>query len=482
MRPIPHSITITWLLTILYLMGVTSLSEAHPKPLPNLGSSDLTAYDKATEKRLGQAFTAALHKNYTLYSDPDTNNYIRQTGHRIASHIGSNRNIKFYVIADPSINAFAGPDGIIGINTGLIEAVNSEDELASVIAHEIAHVTQNHLSRRYEYASSTGNINSIATILAAILIGMHDPNAAVATMMGGMGLNAQQQLKESRVHETEADAIGINLLHESGYDPKAMGDFFGRLSKESMVNAAQLPEILRTHPVTDARLAKADDRAQQLKQKQRLTHFNDFSLIKSKVARYHNTKPLHEKSTNQSHRCYESNLMDKKETPSQCLIDNAFKDATSAIYFSLYLSKITNAKAHLTPTQLTHINNRALFLMELYPRNPSLLLGYTEHLASRGMIKKAIDLIEHRMEPFQYKHKTYMRLSELYSKLDKMAYAYFNLAAANLEIGNIKRAKHYLEQGLKKEHNPDKKLIAKIETYKQANANLLIINDKREEN
>lgn len=453
-------------LFIACLFWATS-SQAEGNVLPDLGSPDLVEYDSQTEQKLGRAFTASLHRDYKIYDDLQANYYIRRLGHHIASYAGVNRNFSFYIIDDPSINAFAGPDGVIGIHTGLIEAATTEDELAAVIAHEISHVTQNHLSRRYEYASTQGNINSMATLIAAILIGMHDPNAGMATLMGGMGYNLEQHLKNSRIHEHEADRIGISLLHQAGYNPHAMASFFERLSKKSSINTQQIPEILRTHPVSDNRLAEAKNRAMQLTDNQRIRTNNDFALIKLKVM-----NGLKQPKTS-AHACYSNALQQKKVT--NCLKQLALKSNDTPIYMSQYLEVINKQD---TSKQLDKaLQKKVQLLLELFQDNSALLINYARVLSKQSK-REAIKLLEKHLESLKYQHATLSYLSEFYAQEEDLANAYYYLARAYLEIGETRRAQHYIKQASTENTTSNNAIEKKITIFKQKHHKLLKKSDK----
>ena len=455
------------------------LASAAPQnsPLPDLGSADLVAYDQQTEQRLGRAFTSSLHAGYDINQNPIINHYIRQLGHNIASYSNNHRDFSFYVINEDSINAFAGPNGVIGIHTGLIKATQNEDELAAVIAHEISHVTQNHLSRRYEYASTFGNINSIATVLAAILVGIYDTNAAMATLMGGMGYNLQRQLHNSRMHETEADTVGIELLYQAGFDPHAMGGFFKRLALANNNNSFQVPEILRTHPVTDRRLAEAENRAAQYERQTSLRDPYDFELIKALAIQAHK---INKSSLNKDQQCFVQSIQNKNIP--NCLPELAFAHDKSNIYLAYYLQRL-NEMAILTghnpkpsSKKLEKIVN---YKLDLYPNDSAVLINFAKLLGQDNK-NKAIDFIQQRGKSQRYKFASLKLLSELYAKQNKHAYAYFYLAQANMEIGNIARANHYLEQTEKEIQNHDKNLKAELAAYRNIHHKLLINKDNKE--
>ncbi|SIN75390.1 Putative Zn-dependent protease, contains TPR repeats [Sulfurivirga caldicuralii] len=229
--------------------------------LPELGSNQQAAIDQQTEETFRNAFLSSLYTRKSVIEDPLVILWLDRLGQRLALHAPLLRaHIQVLPIASDAINAFAGPGGIIGINRGLLLAANTTDEVAAVIAHEIGHVSQHHLLRRFANADKD-NLTAFATMLAALLVGQLDPQAGMATFYAGNAFHLEQQLKFSRHHETEADAVGIQLLAESGFDPTAMAHFFQTLQQRSLNDPSQVPEVLRTHPVTPHRIAAAENRA-----------------------------------------------------------------------------------------------------------------------------------------------------------------------------------------------------------------------------
>lgn len=465
------------LLSSLFIIFLIPKSQAS-NDLPDLGSSDLVIYDQTTEQRLGEAFKASLHQNFQLSNDLVINQYIRDLGHELASYTGNSRQFRFYVIEDESINAFAGPNGIIGIHTGLIEATESEAELAAVVAHEISHVTQNHLSRRYEYASSYGNLNSLATLLAAILIGSIDPNAGMATLMGGMGYNLQQQLKNSRLHESEADSIGIQLLHQAGFNPHAMGDFFGRLSKNESLNTFKVPEILRTHPVSDERLAEAENRASQLDNKAPKKDSTEFRLVKIKLAKLKTPSFSVKPNLTAEEKCIQSAF--NNHSKNDCLKNIKINNQTSKIYITELLKFYSAEKDNLTEDTKQQLINKISLMIDLYPNNVPLLLSYVDFVIAEQSATEGAKLLAKRINKLDYQYQANRKLSELYAEKNKLGYAYYYLARFNIEIGNIKRAEYYLTQAEDLKNKTDKTLESKINRFRQKHDKLLKNIDKQE--
>lgn len=205
-----------------------------------------------------------LRRSMTFAEDPVVAEYLGAIGQRIvAASDAAGQAFSFFVVDDPTINAFAGPGGHIGVNAGLILATDTESELAAVLAHEVAHVSQHHLARTAEMSSQL-SIPTLAAMLAAAVLasqgGGQAGQAALATVMAG---STQLQLDFIRGNEQEADRVGIQALERSGFDPRAMPGFFERLQAASRYDVGTLPEFLRTHPVTESRIADARNRAEQ---------------------------------------------------------------------------------------------------------------------------------------------------------------------------------------------------------------------------
>ena len=169
----------------------------------------------------------------------------------------------FFLVDDPAINAFAAPGGFIGIHSGLFLHTQAEAELAGVLAHEIAHVTQRHMARSFERASQL-SIPVAAAMLGALLLGTQNPEAGQAALAAISARSVQNRIDFTRANEEEADRVGMQTLVRSGFDPMGIPAFFERLQRGNRLSEnAELPEFLRTHPVTVSRIADARSRADQ---------------------------------------------------------------------------------------------------------------------------------------------------------------------------------------------------------------------------
>ena len=234
--------------------------------LPEMGTAAQSTLSVEDEYRIGRMVMRSLRQTGSIVQDPEINEYLQSLGLRLSSlaHDG-NRDFNFFLVNDPAINAFALPGGFIGIHSGLLLETRVESELAGVLAHEVAHVTQRHIARAIADQSRTSMVSAAAT-LAAILIGAVAGGSSDATMgavTAVQGMAAQSQINFTRENEYEADRVGIGILASAGFDPNAMPAFFETMGRRTQLGTDWVPELLRTHPVTSARIAESKDRAAQ---------------------------------------------------------------------------------------------------------------------------------------------------------------------------------------------------------------------------
>jgi predicted Zn-dependent protease len=236
--------------------------------LPDMGDSSGTIITPEEEKQLGEAFFRSLHSQITINQDAEIQGYIQSIGQKLVTNSDAPGNpFHFFVVMENDINAFAGPGGYIGVNSGLILTTEAESELASVMAHEIAHVTQRHLYRAAEAAGRL-SIPTAAATLAAILLGTQAPALGQAALVAIQAGSVQFQIDFTRENEEEADRVGMHTLSESQFDPRSMPTFFERLQQSTRYYGQNIPEFLRTHPVTTSRISDTRNRADAYPYKQ----------------------------------------------------------------------------------------------------------------------------------------------------------------------------------------------------------------------
>ena len=245
--------------------------------LPDIGYSAGTILSASDEQKIGNMIMRQLRSSAELVTDPEITDYLQSLGQRLAvySHEG-NLNFTFFGIDQPSLNAFALPGGFIGVHTGLLLATESESELAAVLAHEVAHVSQRHLARSVEAGSQNGLLTTAATV-AAILVGAAagaGGDAITAAVAVAQGSSAQSRINFTRSNEYEADRVGIRFLDDAGFDTMAMPAFFETMSRIN--GGSQVPEYFRSHPVTSNRIAESRDRASKFVQRRVPSSLNYF--------------------------------------------------------------------------------------------------------------------------------------------------------------------------------------------------------------
>ena len=255
------------------LASAIGAATAQDSRLPDIGSSAGNLLSPAKQAEYGAMVLAQLrHEGYVL-EDPLLDGWLRDVGQRLSgSSDRPQQSFTFFLLRDRQINAFATLGGYIGMNAGLILSAEREDEMAGVLAHEIAHVTQQHVLRGAEKAQRD-SLPIMLAMLGAIVAaqqagGNSSGDATSAAVMGGLGLLQQRQIDYTRDNEAEADRVGIRNLSRGGYDPEAMADFFQTLQATVRMNQgderAKVPSYLQTHPVTLTRVSEARERAMKL--------------------------------------------------------------------------------------------------------------------------------------------------------------------------------------------------------------------------
>ncbi|MBI5791713.1 MAG: M48 family metallopeptidase [Rhodocyclales bacterium] len=250
--------------------------------LPDLGEAAQAEFSPALERRTGESIMLEVRRDPAWLGDPEINGYLNRIGNRLAAQSEDARQeFEFFALRDSTLNAFAMPGGYIGVHTGLILAAASESELASVLAHEISHVTQRHLARLIN-KSGQGQVTSLLALAVAILAARSSPDLAVGAAMAGQGAAIQNQLNYSRDFEREADRVGLGLLERSGFDIRGMSGFFERMQKFGRLYENNAPGYLRTHPLTTERLADMGNRIQSRPYKQAADSL-EFQLVRAKL-------------------------------------------------------------------------------------------------------------------------------------------------------------------------------------------------------
>ena len=253
------------------MAGLAFAAGAQDKPddirLPDLGSSANALVSPQELQDYGQMMLEQMRALDMVVDDPLADDYINNLGFRLVANSAKPKDhFAFFIAKDPVINAFSAPGGYIGINSGLIIITRNEDELAAVMAHEIGHITQNHLQRAYESTKKDTPLMALVALGAIAAGGAAGGQAAAAALLGGQGLLMQKEINFTRKDEAEADRTGIMTLSKSGFDPNAMASFFQRMEDVMSADAGgiDVPSLLLDHPVTSQRISDAKARASAL--------------------------------------------------------------------------------------------------------------------------------------------------------------------------------------------------------------------------
>ncbi|MCG9677879.1 M48 family metallopeptidase [Vibrio sp. Isolate24] len=266
-------------------LGAPSPIYANTLDLPDIGTAASSTLTIDQELQYGDAYMRMLRNNQPIVNDPVLNEYIDSLGHQLVANANDVKTpFTFFMIRDRNINAFAFFGGYVALHTGLFLHAQSESELASVVAHEIAHVTQRHLARSMEEQARRSPA-TMAALAGSLLLAIAAPEAGIAAITATTAGNIQGQINYTRSNEKEADRFGIDTLAKAGYDVNAMPRFFSRLADEYRY-ASKPPPMLLTHPLPEDRITDSRARAQNYPAR-RVDPSLNYNLARARiVARY----------------------------------------------------------------------------------------------------------------------------------------------------------------------------------------------------
>lgn len=281
MRLAPILISMLLGLSVLPRGLAQGFPESLPSALPDLGDASSATITPQMERRIGEEAMRQIRAREPSYvDDPEIAEYLNMLGKQLsAASSGAHQAFEFFLIKDDSINAFAMPGGFIGVHSGLLLAAQTESELASVLAHEVSHVTQHHIARLLSKQGQLSAI-SLAGMLVALLASRSSAGAAVAMASQAGAVSAQ--LAYTRDFEREADRIGFQVLQQAGFDGNGMVSFFERLQRATRAYENNAPAYLQSHPLTLERISDIQNRVQRAPYKQRIDS-PEFYLVRAKL-------------------------------------------------------------------------------------------------------------------------------------------------------------------------------------------------------
>lgn len=339
--------------------------------LPDLGTSALQALPLEKEQALGDVMMMQIRSGSPLLQDPVLDEYLTSLGNRLVANANNVRfPFTFFWINNPAINAFAFYGGHVGVHSGLIAQSDNESQFASVLGHEIAHVTQRHLARRIQKAKDNSAL-TIAGMITGILATVVAPDAGMAILAANSTQAALSQLTHSRKAEQEADRFGMQTLHNAGFDVTQSAEFLSKLAAQTRFKNKP-PVFLLTHPLPDSRISDVRLRAQQFRPVQ-VAESKKFQLAKSRVlARYHYTSE-------------EAQAFFERELKRSSKLDN------SALEYGLVISYLDQDKYQLAQNQL-------IKLLDKEPDNLFYLDAYTDILIGQDKAETAVKIMHNKHE------------------------------------------------------------------------------------
>jgi predicted Zn-dependent protease len=440
-------------------MGLTLavLSPAADVNLPDIGSPADATLSKNDEARLGRAIMAEIRKSGEVVEDPLVTEYVNEIGHRIAAQANNDgiHNFNFFVIDNPAINAFALPGGFIGVHTGLLEATRNEDELAGVLAHEVAHVTQRHIARSI-HASQRQSLLSMAIMLGAVIAAAAggSGDAVQGAIAVAQGTSAQQQINFTRSNEYEADRIGISALANAGFDPQGMASFFEVISRGNNRPMDQrVPEFLRTHPVSSARIAESRSRARDYPP----VHTNDtvnYGIARARIlvasketseeaVRYFEREPYEFQSDVERYGRAIAYLRDGQNPEANRIFEELANKEPEVIAYHIGLADSQLAMEAIAESVDTFERAR-----ELFPRNVPLVVHYAEALLKLGHADKAHEILLDLLNNVPPTPEQVRLIARAAIDANEIAEAHYYMAEYRFMIGDLVGGVNFLRRAL----------------------------------
>lgn len=391
--------------TLALVLAVTPLSA---NDLPDLGEASSNEFSLLAEKRIGQQIMRDIRwRDPSYLDDPEVELYLNQLGGRLASASSDPAyGFTFFAVDDRMINAFAMPGGYIGMHTGLILAAQSESEVAGVLAHEIAHVTQRHIARQIMREKQM-SLPSMLAMALAMLAARSNAQVASAAMATAQGAAIQTQLAFSRDYERESDRVGFDILQKAGFDTRGMSNFFERLQKATRTYENNAPVYLRTHPLTTERISDMQNREQKIRYRQ-VPDSVEFQLVRAKL------RALQGKPT-EAVKVYEELLKEKKYASEPAArYGMAVAHARAKAWDAAERELVELRKARLNSPMIERLEaqvrigrgdlsgglNAYREAMNRHPLNTPLIYAYGEALNEHGRFEELYAFVERQLQGY----------------------------------------------------------------------------------
>ncbi|MDC0661976.1 M48 family metalloprotease [Marinobacter sp. SS21] len=264
---------------------------ANDQPLPTFGGLGGGIISDQLEVEIGQQVLSSLRRSAPQIQDPLTADYAQTLVHRLLPSVPLNdKHLTLIMIDSPDLNAFAVPGNIVGVNGGLFLSSDSEQQFASVLAHELAHLSQRHFARRLEQQENTAPMALAGMIAGIVLSAVTKSDIGVAAIAGTQALSIQNMLQYSRAHEQEADRIGLQIMADADLDPRGMPAMFEQMMKQNRLQGSHVPEYLSTHPLTQSRVSDTRSRAEQYPSRE-VPDSLEYHLIRARMQAHYAETP-----------------------------------------------------------------------------------------------------------------------------------------------------------------------------------------------
>lgn len=424
--------------------------------LPDLGDVSATVLTPLQEQAIAEQILREVAVSDEVLQDPEIRDYLQALGNRLVANGPDQRQkFNFFVVQDNSINAFAMPGGVIGVHTGLILAANSESELASVLGHEIGHVTQRHLARMLA-SQKYDTLKNIAGIALALLVARANPQLASGAMTTASAIGVQNQLDYTREHEREADRVGLQILESGGFDVRAMPLFFSTLQRGSRFVEGSAPSFLRTHPLTSERIADVANRVEQMPYKQ-VSDSIEFQYVRAKLRA--NTGAVQSAID-----VFEQNIREKRYSSEAAehyglavalLRKNSLAQAEKEI---VWLKKnaplhamIENLSARIAVAKNDPQQAAKLYMagLKLFPDNRALIYGYAEHFLAVKQVDNAVRLAKEKQALYPDDAYLYDLMARGYTMQNKVLLSHQAQSEAYYRKYNLTRAIEQMDLAVK---------------------------------
>ena len=432
--------------------------------LPSLGDRISGTVSLDQEYAMGQRFLSQIRRSATTISDPLLTGYLEGVTYKLASRSQlTDHRLSFVIIDSQALNAFAAPGGIIGVNTGLFLNAVTEAEFASVMAHEISHVSQRHFARGIDEAQS-GRIPQMAALLASVMVmATSEAGHGAAAISAVQGRNLENQLRFSRSNEAEADRIGQNIMVSAGFDPKGMSDLFERLIAINRFGRRP-PEFLLSHPVTESRIADARSRVFRYPNREYKDNF-EYQFARARVeARYAEDKKAYVEE--RINRLENSKGEFEKTSNAYGLVmalwgNKQYKDAHTVLE-PLLLKDPNRISLAVTQSEILTSQNESRqaisFLdrhLQINPGNHALTMAYANALIQNRDYSAASKLIQRHSTSRPDDHQLWYLLAETQGQAGNISEVHQARAEYFRLIGDFRRAREQLQFALRIEIDGD---------------------------